>query len=45
MTGNDADPGIVRIPSHLSVAVTIDRLESLLKDERRHGVRADRLQR
>jgi uncharacterized protein (DUF302 family) len=32
MIGNDADPGIVRIPSHYSVAVTLDRLESLLKE-------------
>jgi uncharacterized protein (DUF302 family) len=32
MTGNDADPGIVRIPSHYSVPVTIDRLDSLLKE-------------
>jgi uncharacterized protein (DUF302 family) len=32
MIGNDADPGIVRIPSQHSVAVTMDRLEALLKE-------------
>jgi uncharacterized protein (DUF302 family) len=32
MIGSDADPGIVRIPSQHSVAVTMDRLEALLKE-------------
>jgi uncharacterized protein (DUF302 family) len=29
---DDADQGIIRIPSHHSVAATVDRLESLLKE-------------